>query len=80
MYVIYVITHVKNRPSHYLLEPYTSGKVVAGYLVDRSGKQCRERFHNHLQQGIQVGDWTLEVRIFSAIFDLLELLLNVRYL
>lgn len=34
--------------------------LIAEKLVSRSGKQCRERFHNHLQSGIKKGDWTAE--------------------
>lgn len=34
--------------------------LIAQSLPERSGKQCRERFHNHLDQGIKKGDWTEE--------------------
>lgn len=34
--------------------------VVASYLSDRTGKQCRERWHNHLADGIKKGDWSKE--------------------
>ena len=27
---------------------------------ERTGKQCRERYHNHLQSNIKKGDWTKE--------------------
>lgn len=30
------------------------------YLAGRTGKQCRERWHNHLNPGIKKGDWTPE--------------------
>lgn len=33
---------------------------VAEKLPNRSGKQCRERWHNHLNPGIKKGDWTEE--------------------
>ena len=29
-------------------------------MGDRTGKQCRERYMNHLQGGIKKGDWTPE--------------------
>lgn len=29
-------------------------------MPGRTGKQCRERFHNHLDVGIKKGDWTEE--------------------
>jgi hypothetical protein len=29
-------------------------------LPGRTGKQCRERWHNHLNEGIIKGDWTEE--------------------
>lgn len=34
--------------------------MIAQSLPERTGKQCRERFHNHLDQGIKKGDWTEE--------------------
>lgn len=37
--------------------------MIAQSLQERSGKQCRERFHNHLDKGIKKGDWTEEVGI-----------------
>jgi hypothetical protein len=37
------------------------GTLIAQSLPERSGKQCRERFHNHLDKGIKKGDWTEEV-------------------
>jgi len=33
---------------------------VSEVLGERSGKQCRERWHNHLNPGIKKGDWTPE--------------------
>ncbi len=34
--------------------------LIAEHLVDRSGKQCRERWHNHLAPAIKKGGWTKE--------------------
>lgn len=34
--------------------------VIALSLPGRTGKQCRERYHNHLQPDIKKGDWTEE--------------------
>lgn len=34
--------------------------VIADGLVNRTGKQCRERYHNHLQPDVKKGDWTEE--------------------
>ena len=33
---------------------------IAEQLENRSGKQCRERYHNHLIDDIKKGDWTPE--------------------
>lgn len=32
--------------------------VIARHLNGRIGKQCRERWHNHLNPGINKGAWT----------------------
>lgn len=37
-----------------------SWTVIASKLMIRTGKQCRERYHNHLQPNIKKGDWTPE--------------------
>lgn len=34
--------------------------VIASYLPDRIGKQCRERWHNHLNPEINKEAWTIE--------------------
>lgn len=34
--------------------------IVASYLPGRSGKQCRERWKNHLAPNIQKGPWSKE--------------------
>lgn len=34
--------------------------LIADHLKCRSGKQCRERYHNHLLDNIKKGDWTPE--------------------
>jgi len=33
---------------------------IAQGLIDRTGKQCRERYHNHLRETVKKGDWTEE--------------------
>ena len=33
------------------------GSVIADLFPGRTGKQCRERWHNHLNPGIKKGDW-----------------------
>ena len=38
----------------------SSWSVIADKLLIRTGKQCRERYHNHLQPNIKKGDWTEE--------------------
>lgn len=38
----------------------TNWTLIAEGLATRSGKQCRERFHNHLQSDIKKGAWTDE--------------------
>lgn len=45
-----------------LVEKYGQQKwsVVASYLPYRKGKQCRERWHNHLRRDIKKGDWSAE--------------------
>merc|ERR1719484_195308 len=37
-----------------------SWSVIAAKLPTRTGKQCRERWHNHLDPIINKGEWTLE--------------------
>ena len=34
--------------------------AISTYFVERCGKQCRERWHNHLRTGINKGSWSLE--------------------
>ena len=36
------------------------GTLIAQSLPTRTGKQCRERWHNHLGAGIKKGEWTEE--------------------
>lgn len=36
------------------------GSIISDSLPGRTGKQCRERWHNHLNEGIIKGDWTEE--------------------
>ena len=43
------------------------GTLVAQSLSERTGKQCRERWHNHLGSGIKKGEWTEEVSLISII-------------
>lgn len=31
---------------------------------ERNGKQCRERWYNHLDPAVNKGEWTLEVCIY----------------
>ena len=44
------------------------GLIIADSLPNRTGKQCRERWYNHLSGGIKKGEWTEEVIIY--IFNL----------
>jgi myb proto-oncogene protein len=43
-------------------EDFASGKKWSGIAKDlatgRNGKQCRDRWKNHLRPGIKKGDWT----------------------
>ncbi|CAJ1073171.1 myb-related protein A-like isoform X4 [Xyrichtys novacula] len=34
--------------------------LIARYLHSRNGKQCRERWHNHLNPGVKKSNWSLE--------------------
>jgi len=45
-----------------LIEQHGTGNWtnIAEFLPGRSGKQCRERWHNHLNPGIKKGEWTPE--------------------
>ena len=36
-----------------------SWSIVAAKLPTRTGKQCRERWHNHLDPAINKGEWTI---------------------
>jgi len=33
---------------------------IASFISDRSAKQCRERWHNHLNPTLKKGEWSLE--------------------
>lgn len=44
--------------SPYKIYLLITGSLVAQSLPERTGKQCRERFHNHLNEGIKKGEWT----------------------
>ena len=37
--------------------------IISENLPDRTGKQCRERWINHLNPGVNKGGWTAEVRV-----------------
>lgn len=41
-----------------------SWTAISNYMGNRSGKQCRERYHNHLKPGIQKTGWTKEEDAF----------------
>jgi hypothetical protein len=43
-----------------LIEQYgaSSWSVIAEKLVNRTGKQCRERYHNHLNPDVKKGEWS----------------------
>jgi len=34
--------------------------LIAERLISRTGKQCRERYHNHLQPDVRKGEWSEE--------------------
>lgn len=37
---------------------YQKWSIVARHLPGRKGKQCRERWHNHLRKDIKKGYWS----------------------
>ena len=45
-----------------------SWSTIASHLPTRSGKQCRERWHNHLDPVINKGEWSEEedARLIAA--------------
>lgn len=45
-----------------LVEKYgnVNWTLIAEQLTSRTGKQCRERYHNHLQDNIKKGEWSEE--------------------
>ena len=47
-------TLIVEEKSHFVS---TLGTLISAKFTDRSGKQCRERWHNHLNPGIKKGDW-----------------------
>jgi len=47
-------------PHSSLTHTHTHRTKIAEGLSARTGKQCRERYHNHLQPDIIKGDWTEE--------------------
>jgi hypothetical protein len=54
--------HSEDQQLRDLIEQHGTGNWtnIAEFLPGRSGKQCRERWHNHLNPGIKKGDWTPE--------------------
>jgi len=40
---------------------------IAHYLPGRIGKQCRERWHNHLNPRIKKNEWSLEEELILYI-------------
>lgn len=36
---------------------------IGEVFIERNGKQCRERWYNHLDPAVNKGEWTLEVHI-----------------
>jgi hypothetical protein len=34
--------------------------TIASNFENRGGKQCRERWHNHLRDGVRKDDWTID--------------------
>ncbi len=40
---------------------------IANYLPGRIGKQCRERWHNHLNPKIKKNDWSTEEELILVI-------------
>jgi myb proto-oncogene protein len=37
---------------------------IGDYFSKRTGKQCRERWYNHLDPAVAKGDWTKEVNLY----------------
>ena len=37
----------------------TNWSLISSHLTNRSGKQCRERYYNHLQSDIKKGGWSV---------------------
>jgi hypothetical protein len=46
-----------------------SWNMIGERFAKRSGKQCRERWYNHLDPNVAKGDWTQEVRCFHSYFS-----------
>lgn len=38
---------------------------MAKAFPGRSGKQCRERWHNHVDERVKKGEWTAEVTLVT---------------
>ena len=55
----YILENLNTPLNHFNL----LGLLIAESLSGRTGKQCRERWHNHLDCGIKKGDWTEEVLV-----------------
>jgi len=44
----------------------SSWNLIAQKLVNRSGKQCRERYHNHLSPDVKKGEWSEDEDLILA--------------
>ena len=55
----------------HLVEEHGTGNwsLIGDFFVDRTGKQCRERWTNHLSPGLKKGEWTEEVHQYRDALD-----------
>lgn len=49
------------------LSTFYGRNLLARAFPGRSGKQCRERWHNHVDDRVKKGEWTHEVNLTSDV-------------
>jgi hypothetical protein len=53
-----------------LVEEHGTGNwsLIGDFFVDRTGRQCRGRWTNHLRPDLKKGEWTEEVSVKLEVF------------
>ena len=65
-----------------IVEHGTSNWTKVGEsFPERTGKQCRERWYNHLDPSVKKGEWTIEVKdqIYRDLYQMQLELTSINY-